>query len=121
MLVPDVPELPTQVIDVRDLVTWLVDSARDGLRWIFNVTGEAVSFARQLHAARTIAGHVGPVVAAAQEWLLARNVEPWMGDRSLPLWLPPNYAGFNARDSSAARAAGLVTRPLEQTLADTLA
>ncbi len=59
---------------------------------------------------------------ANQEWLLAHGVEPWMGERSLPLWLPmPQYAGFNARDSSAARAAGLVTRPLEETLADTLA
>ena len=39
----------------------------------------------------------------------------------MPLWLPlPDYAGFNARDSSAARAAGLVTRPLADTLADTL-
>ncbi len=45
-----------------------------------------------------------------------------MGERSLPLWLPlPDYAGFCARDSNAARAAGLVTRPLEETLADTLA
>jgi hypothetical protein len=45
-----------------------------------------------------------------------------MGERSLPLWLPdPEYAGFSARDSSAARTAGLVTRPLEQTLADALA
>jgi len=44
------------------------------------------------------------------------------GERSLPLWLPtPQYAGFNARDSSAARAAGLVTRPLRDTLTDVLA
>lgn len=45
-----------------------------------------------------------------------------MGEQSLPLWLPlPEYAGFSARDSSAARAAGLATRPLAETLADTLA
>lgn len=45
-----------------------------------------------------------------------------MGERSLPLWLPePEDAGFNARDSSAARAAGLLTRPLAETLADVLA
>ena len=38
------------------------------------------------------------------------------------MWLPlPKYAGFNARDSSAARANGLVTRPLQETLADVLA
>jgi hypothetical protein len=74
-----------------------------------------------LDVAREVAGHSGPVVEADQEWLQAHGVEPWMGERSLPLWLPmPEYAGFNARDSSAVRAAGLVTRPLKETLADTL-
>jgi 2'-hydroxyisoflavone reductase len=122
VLVPDVPDLLTQVIDVRDLATWLVDSATSGRHGIFNATGEAIPLPRHLDTARTVAGHAGPVVAAPQEWLLDHGVEPWMGERSLPLWLPlPDYAGFNARDSSAARAAGLVTRPLEETLADTLA
>lgn len=122
VLVPDAPELHTQVIDVRDLATWLVESAATGLHGTFNATGESVLLPRHLEVARTVAGHAGPVVAAAPEWLLERGVEPWMGDRSLPLWLPlPDYAGFNARDSSRARAAGLVTRPLSETLTDTLA
>ena len=44
-----------------------------------------------------------------------------MGERSLPLWLvDPDWLGFNARNSSKARRAGLTTRPLEQTIADTL-
>ena len=44
-----------------------------------------------------------------------------MGERSLPLWLDdPDWYGFNARDSAAARQVGLVTRPLADTLADTL-
>ncbi len=122
VLVPDAAELPTQVIDVRDLATWLVDSAAAGRHGIFNATGEAVPLPRHLEAARSVAGHAGPVVAASQEWLLEQGVEPWMGERSLPLWLPlPDYAGFSARASSAARGAGLTTRPLADTLADTLA
>lgn len=44
-----------------------------------------------------------------------------MGEKSLPLWLPiPEYAGFSARDSSAAANAGLSRRSLEATLQDTL-
>ena len=40
----------------------------------------------------------------------------------MPLWLDdPDWCGMNARDVSRARAAGLTTRPLERTLADTLA
>jgi len=40
---------------------------------------------------------------------------------AMALWLAdPNWLGFNARDSGNARRAGLTTRPLDQTLADTL-
>jgi nucleoside-diphosphate-sugar epimerase len=122
VLVPDAPELGTQVIDVRDLAAWIVESASGGLQGIFNATGETVPLPGHLKAAREVAGHSGPVIAAGQQWLLAQGVAPWMGDRSLPLWLPmPEYAGFSTRDSTAARAAGLVGRSLKQALTDTLA
>jgi 2'-hydroxyisoflavone reductase len=122
VLVPDTPQLPTQVIDVRDLARWIVDAAEQRLSGTFNATGETVPLPQHLAVARAVAGHTGPVVSVDQAWLLAHHVEPWMGERSLPLWLPlPEYAGFSARDSSAARAAGLATRPLADTLADTLA
>ena len=121
VLVPDLPDLGTQVIDVRDLAAWLVDAAGRQVSGTFNATGETMPLWQHLEVAREVAAHSGPLVAVDQEWLLAHEVEPWMGERSLPLWLPPDYAGFNARDSSKARAAGLSTRPLAETLADTLA
>jgi nucleoside-diphosphate-sugar epimerase len=112
---------PTQVIDVRDLAGWLVGSAGGRTSGVFNATGDVVTFDDHIAAAREAAGHTGPVVTAAPEWLLANDVRPWMGERSLPLWLPlPEYAGFSTRDNSAARAAGLTSRPLRETLADTL-
>ncbi|WP_256041355.1 NAD-dependent epimerase/dehydratase family protein [Cryobacterium sp. SO1] len=121
VLVPDTPGLLTQLIDVRDLAEWIVDAGEDGTTGIFNATGETVTLAEHLSVARAVAGHTGPIVGAAAHWLLDHEVGPWSGPRSLPLWLPlPDYAGFNARDGAAARAAGLVTRPLAQTLADTL-
>ena len=62
------------------------------------------------------------MVPVDQPWLVEQGVQPWMGERSLPLWLDdPDWFGFNARDSAAARRAGLATRPLAETLADTLA
>ena len=121
VLVPEVPGLFSQLIDVRDLAEWIVDAAEDRTTGVFNTTGETVSLAEHLAVARGVAGHTGPIVGADPHWLLDHGVEPWSGPRSLPLWLPvPDYAGFTARDSSAARAAGLVTRPLADTLADTL-
>jgi 2'-hydroxyisoflavone reductase len=122
VLVPDAPDVPTSVVDVRDLAAWLVDAARDRTVGVFNAAGPAVRLADHLETARQVAGHTGPVVPVAQTWLTEQGVQPWMGDRSLPLWLDdPDWLGFNARDASAARRAGLVTRPLAETLADTLA
>ena len=122
VLVPDSPAQPTQLIDVRDLAAWLVEAGSARVAGVFNATGETVALADHLELAREVAGHTGPLVRADAEWLLAQGVQPWMGPRSLPLWLTdPDWQGFNARASDAARRAGLVTRPLPATLADTLA
>jgi 2'-hydroxyisoflavone reductase len=122
VLVPDTPSLPTQVIDVRDLAQWIVQCASRGVAGLFNVTGETKPFEEHIEVARRVAGHHGAVVAAPHEWLLRQAVAPWMGPKSLPLWLPMgSHAGFNARNSSQAVQAGLVRRPLHETLRDVLA
>ena len=122
VLVPDAPDLATQVVDVRDLAAWLLDAGRRGVAGVLNACGETVPLAGHLAVARAVAGHAGEVVRVDPQWLLDQGVEPWMGERSLPLWLTdPDWLGFNANDSSRARAAGLTTRPLAETLADTLA
>jgi 2'-hydroxyisoflavone reductase len=122
VLVPDAPNLATQLIDVRDLADWLVAAAVRQLGGSYNVAGPTLTLAEHLEVARQVAGHTGPMVPVDEQWLTDQDVQPWMGERSLPLWLnDPDWLGFNARDSGAARAAGLSTRPLADTLADTLA
>jgi 2'-hydroxyisoflavone reductase len=122
VLVPDAPDLVAQVIDVRDLAAWIVDAAHRGVTGTFNATGDSVPFLRYLETARAVARHTGPVIRADQRWLLSHGVQEWAGPRSLPLWLAdPAWIGFNANDSSRARRAALVTRPLHETSADTLA
>ncbi|HSF98221.1 MAG TPA: oxidoreductase, partial [Ornithinibacter sp.] len=50
------------------------------------------------------------------------GVQGWSGPASLPMWIDdPEWRGFATMDTSRARAAGLVTRPLVDTLRDTLA
>jgi nucleoside-diphosphate-sugar epimerase len=117
VLVPDAPDLPTSVIDVRDLATWLVRLAT-GAAGVFNAVGEPVPFADHIAAARMVGGG-GEAVLAPSQWLLDQGVTPWAGPRSLPLWLPdPDWSGMNSRSHARARAAGLVLRPLTDTLAD---
>lgn len=120
VLAPDSP-LPTQVIDVRDLAAWVVHVAAEGVAGTFNVSGPQLSLTEHLAEARRVAGHTDDVVRVSPEWLAEQEVQPWAGPRSLPLWLPlPEYAGFMARDTSAAAAHGLACRPLAETLEDTL-
>lgn len=121
VLVPAGPELGTQVIDVRDLVEWLVDAAEQQLAGTFNAVGQSVPLSEHLRMAREVAGHTGPVRAADPDWLAEQGVEEWMGPRSLPLWIhDPAMLGFGDVDASAARAAGLSTRPLTETLRSAL-
>ena len=122
VLVPDAPDQPAQLLDVRDLARWLVRAAEQHLPGLYNAVGETLPLGDHLERARRVAGHDGPVVAASPEWLFAHDVQEWMGERSLPLWLAdPDWRGMRGRDGSRAVAAWLVRRPLEQTLADTLA
>jgi 2'-hydroxyisoflavone reductase len=87
---------------------------------LFNAAGPVVPLAEHLATARAVAGHRGEVVAASSDWLERQGVRHWSGERSLPLWLPAEDAGFMARSTAAAQAAGLTCRPLAQTLEATL-
>jgi 2'-hydroxyisoflavone reductase len=122
VLIPDAPDLATQLIDVRDLAGFVVDCARAHVAGTLDAVGESKPLTEHLDVAQSVAGFGGTTVAADPAWLLAHDVSPWMGPRSLPLWLPlPDYAGFGTRSASAARQAGLRLRSLDATLADTLA
>lgn len=118
MLVPDVPDLPTQVIDVRDLARWLVVAAQAGLTGPRNAVGPVIPFDTWVALSRQVGGHVGRVVRMAESRLSALGVRQWAGPDSLPLWVAggdrPSFLG------TAAESAGLTHRPRLDMLTDTL-
>ena len=121
MLIPDAPALGTQVIDVRDLVDWIVGSAVAGRVGIFNALGPVVPFGEWIKLSRAVGGHRGPIVAASPEWLCQQGVPEFMGEESLALWISdPRWAAFGERSNRRAAEAGLVHRPREAMLADLL-
>lgn len=122
VLVPDAPELPVAMIDVRDLAAWLVHLAAEQAHGIFNAVGMPLSLPDHLQITQSVTGHLGPVVAAPEQWLLGQGVSEWSGKQSLPLWLVDHdWYDMNARSNMRAVNAGLRLRPLEETLADILA
>lgn len=119
VLVPGFDGL-VQLIDARDLAAWTVDAAERRIAAIANVGGATLPLAEHLRIAAEVAGGRTEPVAVSEEWLLAHDVNPWAGRRSLPLWLPADSAGLNSSDMTLVESLGLVRRPLAETLADTL-
>jgi 2'-hydroxyisoflavone reductase len=125
VLAPGSPDEEVQVIDVRDLASWLVDVAESRTTGVFHGTGRAMSRAAFLEQIAEGVGLDAPDrrwTWVDQEFLAAHDVEPWDGPRSLPVWLPqPEYAWLMSVDVEASYDAGLHTRPLADTARDTLA
>lgn len=124
VLAPGSPDDPVQWLDVRDLAAWVVRLAEEGVGGGFDAA--APPLPRGEFLARIGAG-VGRAAATSrlhwieQDFLLAAGVQPWMGPRSLPLWVPlPDFAGCMTRDVRPGLAAGLVVRDLAETASDSL-
>ena len=117
VLAPGDPEAPVQVIDVRDLGAFCFRLAADKKAGVINAIGfrGKVSMQEFLHAAKLVAGADCSFTWVPDDFLLAHGVGPWM---EMPLWVPGEHSVYtNAR----AYAAGMQTRPLAETLKDTLA
>ena len=122
VVVPDERDFPCAIIDVRDLAAWLVTVAENRLDGTFNATGPRAPLAEVLGVAAEVAGSSAEPLPVGREVLAELGVAAWMGPASLPLWIDDvEWRGFATLDTTRARAAGLVIRPLEQTLRDTLA
>jgi nucleoside-diphosphate-sugar epimerase len=122
VVVPDDQDFPCALVDVRDLATWLVTATERRLDGTFNATGPTTTLGEVLATAAAVSGSSARPRPVAAERLRELGVQGWMGPTSLPLWIDdPEWRGFATMDTTRARAAGLVLRPLEETLRDVLA
>ncbi len=122
VLAPGTPDTPVQFIDARDLAAFAMRCLDAGTRGVFNVTSEPRRFTmgEVLAECAAAAG-----VSVRLEWcdiaaLQAQGLEPWS---DLPLVVPPTEEDRMAMSTEVkqALAAGLTSRPLAHTVADTLA
>lgn len=120
VLAPGRPDDPVQVIDARDLAAFTLALLDRGTCGTFNAVGEPATMGALMAACASAAG-----VRPHWRWipmatLQAQGLQPWS---DLPVALPDDdeHRGFMRTDVRRAVAAGLRTRPLRDTVADTLA
>ena len=114
VLLPPAGGRDIQVVDVDDLSEFVATTTATGA---INAVGDRHPLSDVLDAVRRHAGHRGDTVTAADDRLIANDVEHWAGERSLPLWLPSEMTGFMTRSNARYRAAGGGLRPLDETIA----
>ncbi len=111
------PDEPTQLIDVRDLAAWMLKAVPGP--FLATAAPGSSTFGRMLDAAVTATGSGATIVWADDKFLVDQDVPMWTG---LPLWTAIADSPHTwTVDATAALEAGLVTRPIEETVADTWA
>jgi 2'-hydroxyisoflavone reductase len=119
MLWPGTPDDKTQIIDVRDLANFVVDSIEQRITGTYNTVTPAGSYSMGDLLTDCMAVTATEVTAT---WVSASFIEEQIGEgrRSLPIWAPPGgeYAGVAHVSGERAVARGLHNRPVRETARD---
>lgn len=117
MAVPGTPGDPVQFIDARDLAGWVVRMLEDGVGGVFNGVGpvEPLAMGAMLETCRQVGGG-----DATFHWVDAGFIEEQK--IFFPIWSPTtgDFGGAHRMDISRAIATGFTSRPLADTVSDTL-
>jgi 2'-hydroxyisoflavone reductase len=117
---PGDPDRLVQLIDVRDAAAFIVAAGEQDVSGIFNLTGRPVSMAAIFETCRELTGSNARFVWRPEAEILAAGLAPWS---EVPLWLPTSDAALRYLlevSTDKAFAAGLKTRPLQDTLRNIL-
>ena len=121
VLAPEKPNVPVQIVDVRDLSEFIIKMIEEKASGIYNATGPnyELSLGAMLEACKEVSGSDATFTWAAVDFLKQNNVAEWS---DMPVWIPDNAesAGFSRVDVSKAIKAGLKFRALNDTIRDTI-
>jgi 2'-hydroxyisoflavone reductase len=121
VLVPEKPDVPIQIIDVRDLSDFIIELVQENIHGVFNATGPdyELTLGAMLDASRQVSDSDADFKWASVEFLNQNHIAPWS---DMPVWVPDTVedAGFSRVDISKAIQFGLRFMPLERTIRDTV-
>jgi 2'-hydroxyisoflavone reductase len=112
VIAPGDPARGLQLIDVRDVSTFVLDQVEAQAGGIHNVVPDEpnTTMGQLIDNCVQATGSDATPVWMDEGFLFSQGVQPWA---ELPLWIPdvPDAAGFWAVSGASAKAAGLRTRP----------
>ena len=122
MLAPGTPRDPIQVIDVRDLTAWMLALADTQATGNFNAVSPpgALTMGDLITASQQESKAAGTKATWVSEGFLGKH---WKEEEiDLPPWSPMkgDYAGASLTAMTRAAQTGLKSRPLQQTVHDTM-
>jgi len=122
MLAPGTPRDPIQVIDVRDLATWMMTLVEARAQGYFNAMSPpgAFTIGDLLSSSERATPKSRTKITWVTEDFLAAHWKP--EELDMPPWSPMkgDVAGASLTSTKAAEKAGLTCRPLADTVRDTL-
>ncbi|TFD35678.1 hypothetical protein E3T40_08020 [Cryobacterium sp. TMT1-19] len=68
------------------------------LTGIDNACGSEHELSTFLLTTAEVAGHIGQLLSADDDWSAGHNVNYWVGPRSMPMWLPASDAALPAAE-----------------------
>jgi 2'-hydroxyisoflavone reductase len=119
VLVPLPKERKVQFIDVRDLSAWIIRLVEQEVVGTLHASGSDYTMEEVAQACKQVNPHGVTCKWVTEEFLVVNGVGEWM---ELPLWIQSDsLVGMFSLDNTKAFANGLKTRPLIETVQDTLA
>ncbi len=121
VLSPEKPEIPIQIIDVRDLADFIIKLIEQNVSGVFNATGpdHELTLGAMLDTCKLVSASNATFKWAPVEFLEKNKVAPWS---DMPVWIPDTVddAGFSRVNISKAVNAGVKFLSLEDTIRDTI-
>ncbi|KQL18042.1 SDR family oxidoreductase [Cytobacillus solani] len=126
ILVPGRSSRPVQLIDIKDIASWVLTMAEKRKAGTFNVTGpkNILTIEELLNTCKVVSNSNAQFVWAEETFLLKHKVQPWT---EMPLWIPEcsplegqakPWKGTFSFNIDKAVNSGLAFRPLEDTIYD---
>jgi 2'-hydroxyisoflavone reductase len=118
---PEGPDQRMQFIDARDIAQWVLRMAEKRKGGVYNVTGEPKQLNEIFDTITSVTGTNATPVYVDAAFLEAKEVQPW---QEMTMWIPASdekFRGMNDTSVEKAKADGLTTRPLKDTVRDLLA